>query len=203
MQVPPQQTQSSGPTDVHAVVVRVVRSGVRDHGGQAGRIQRRHLDLHPTHVGDPVGSHLSAAGGMPGQPFHRVVAVLRLVPHGEEFASRSEPPPAVLNHRQVAVTGKEGGRILVELVLLVVGRPLQDHRKLALQRSAVLCGQVQIRRQLDSVPHRDHDILQDDDVHGFTLHRRPGGRKANTAESHCEQQSPRRTPHERPPILAD
>ena len=176
VQVPPQQAQSPGPAHVHAVVVGVVRSGVGDHGGQAGRVQRGHLQLDPAHVGDPVGSHLSAAGGMARQPFHRVVAVLRLVPHGKELAARAEAAPAVLDDRQVAVAGEEGGRILVELVLLVVGRPLQDHRKLSLQGAAVFRRQIQVRRQLDSVPHRDLDILQDDDVHGFPLLLRTGGR---------------------------
>ena len=163
-QNPLQQPQTQGAAALHAVGVGVRRSLVGDHRLEAGRVQRRGLELDPRLVRHAVRPHLAVAGGVPGDPLDRVVAVLRLLHEGEEVAPRVEAPPTVLDDGDVPVAREEHRVVDGDRAHLVVRSPREDGGERLLQRDAVHGRQVEIRHEVEAVPHGDRHVLHDDDI---------------------------------------
>ena len=161
---PLQQSQTEGAAALHAVGVGVRWSLVGDHRLEAGRVQRRGLELDPRLVRDAVGAHLAVAGRVPRDPFDRVVAVLRFLNEGEEVSRRVEPSPAVLDDGDIPVAREEHRVLDRDRAHLVVRSPREDGGERFLQRDAVHRRQVEIRHEFEAVPHRDRHVLHDDDI---------------------------------------
>ena len=161
---PLQQPQTQGAAALHAVGVGVRRSFVGDHRLEAGRVQRRGLELDPRLVGDAVRAHLPVARRVARDPLDGVVAVLGLLHEGEEVAGRVEAPAAVLDHGDVSVAREEHRVLDRDRPHLVVGRAGEDGRERLLHGDPVLGGQVEVGHEVEAVAHGDGHVLDDDDV---------------------------------------
>ena len=152
------QLQRAPLPDRRFVGVRPAHIG--HHRLEIRRPQRCHGRLRPPRPRRPPRPHLPVAPRLLIDPHQRVVAVLRLWNQKIDISPRAKCPPAVLIDRHVTALRKEPPVAPVALdITFVVGRAMKDRWKLSFRLLAIPRRKVQIRRQLDPVPHRHHHIL--------------------------------------------
>jgi len=95
---------------------------------------------------------------LPGQPGQGIETVFALIGVLGELAFRQITGPAVLEHRDIPVGGKEQRLQRQVFSGLAVGSSLQQDWKCTVQRNAVLGRQIDIGGHPDTIAHGDHDV---------------------------------------------
>src|SRR5262249_48017973 len=89
------------------------------------------------------------------------IAIWRFKREGVPVTLRIAAPAHVLYQHDIAVAGKETGIENKTRSVLVIGRPFDQHRKKAGNRVTAHRREVDVRCQLDAIPHRHHHVAFD------------------------------------------
>ena len=147
---------------VHPRLVKVGGRGHSSHGSQVRRQRAfaRQGVLRCPQVALPGGRHLPGGPRLSGRPFHRVVAVQRLLEQRVVIPLRVKTSAHVLAQQHVAVARKEPDGMVgvVQVAVLAVRSAIDQHRE-----PAGRVGPHHVGGQARAVPHWHHHV-------GFAYH---------------------------------